>query len=165
MKSSLNRQPYINKAVTVLERFAYLKIPLFLRFDIFDKNMRVLLSKSDLWLSVWDSTSNTIEKLLKTIKSSKPFKKFTWQFKILRTLIISLTIIISALAIYNLIILSTLPIILLGLFLIYYAKDIVADRYIIAPNREGIARMLKVERLNILKLIKLLRSYEARKTI
>ncbi len=148
----------MNKAVKILEKIVYLQIPVFLRFEIFDYNMRCLLSNYKLWLETWNSVSPSINKLFKIFQASTQFKDFNRRFNILKTVIFSLTIIVAALGFYTLIALLTLPVMLLLSALIYYLRAILAEKYLVESNKKSIERVVKPKRRAIIKLINFLKS-------
>ncbi|WEU40925.1 MAG: hypothetical protein OdinLCB4_003180 [Candidatus Odinarchaeum yellowstonii] len=148
----------MNKAVRILERILCLRIPVFLSYKSFHEKMRILLSNYKSWLEIWDGISENIKKLFELIQNSNQFKKFNRQFNILKLIISSFTIIGVVFAFYNMFALLSTPLIVTLLPLIYYLRDILAERYLVKPNRKSVEYLLKSKRSDIAKLIIFLKS-------
>jgi hypothetical protein len=149
---------HVNKAVRILERILCLRIPVFLSYKSFHEKMRILLSNYKSWLEIWDGISENIKKLFELIQNSNQFKKFNRQFNILKLIISSFTIIGVVFAFYNMFALLSTPLIVTLLPLIYYLRDILAERYLVKPNRKSVEYLLKSKRSDIAKLIIFLKS-------
>ncbi len=120
--------------------------------------MQRLLSNYKVWFETWNELSPSLRRLFNIFQTSTQFKKFKHRFNILKTIIVSLTIVVGAFTFYNLIALLTLPLMLVLFLFIYYSRSILSEKYLVTPNKKLIEHVIKPKKHDIIELIDFLKS-------
>ena len=153
------RKTFAEFAIDILSRIIAYDLPFELNFDDFNNKMQILLSKQNTWLALWSDSYPSVEKLIESIKRSKPFIDFQKQLKLIYIFLGFIIAVSLAFSFINPAAFIIIPIIgFIFVFILFYKKKILYRKFS-EPYRVIIEKYLKNSRGNLIKLVKYIKKH------